>query len=161
MNAAEILSDIGIKNHRVLEGIKKGNKDEFLKGFGGQNAKEKAEAVASILNVAFNKKQKKEAKGFRAHPERRMIGKSNYDIPDLETLRDSYEQIQTAVRMKHIRKLAKDTSEMVGQITLETYDQKILSGEKQKLDPVKEYIKRFSEAQHVFQEYGHGKNVAG
>ena len=33
MNAAEILSDIGIKNHRVLEGIKKGNKDEFLKGY--------------------------------------------------------------------------------------------------------------------------------
>ena len=50
---------------------------------------------------------------------------------------------------------------MVGQITLETYDQKILTGEKQKVDPVKEYIKRFSEAQHVFQEYGQGKNAAG
>ena len=79
MNAAEILSENGIKNHRVLEGIKKGNKDEFLKGFAGQNAKEKAEAVANILNVAFNKKMKKEAKQARAHHECRMVGKSKYD----------------------------------------------------------------------------------
>ena len=150
MNAAEILSENGIKNHRVLEGIKKGNKDEFLKGFAGQNAKEKAEAVANILNVAFNKKMKKEAQQARAHHERIMVGKSKYEQPALETLKDSYEQIQEAQHQIHIRKLAKDTSEMVGQITLETYDQKILSGEKQKVDPVKEYIKRFSEAQHVF-----------
>ena len=147
LNAKEVLASAGISNNRLDRAALKAKSGE-MRG-SGTLVKENASAVAHIIRSMRIKREELTSRHGKSGgaAARKMIGKTNFNMPTQGTLEDTYFAQLSEKKRRLITSLAAGEKSMEGKISLKDYDSKLASARQSQADPVQEYVKHFSERQ--------------
>ena len=153
MSVNEVLASAGVGSHRVKASMEKTYKEE--KEVSPQlSQREQAIAVNQLIQQMKRKNEEQTTGKSSLYNSRRMVGRHKYDLPTTDDLRHSLQQSHTEQKRKLISRLAHQEQVMEGKITLKDYDEKVQKEKATHVDPVKEYVRNFSNAQDILGESG-------
>jgi len=106
-----------------------------------------AKAVAQIIYSQKLKLAQRTSK--RESDAVKMVGKTKFRIPSVETLGKHLLDQTSAKKTRILQNLSVEKKDFEGMITLREYQRKVQNKSFNQMDEVKEYVKKFTTAQRV------------